>query len=118
MPPRKKTEEIQARTPPRPATTPEIREQQLVAAAVELAEKQILAGTASSQVLVHYLKLGSTRERLEQQRLTQENRLTEAKIEQIAAAARVEELYKEAMKVFTSYSGQQSLEMPEDDYDE
>ena len=53
----------------RPATTPEARENELISAATDLAEKQILAGSASSQVVTHYLKLGSTRERLEQQRL-------------------------------------------------
>lgn len=65
----------------RPATTPEGRENELVAAAIDLAEKQIRSGNASSQVITHFLKLGSTRERLEQQRLEHENELTRVRIE-------------------------------------
>lgn len=49
----------------RPATTPEARENQLIARAVDLAEKQLMEGTASTQVIVHYLRLGSTKERIE-----------------------------------------------------
>lgn len=93
-----------------PATTPESREMQLIAAAVDLAEKQILEGRASSQVITHYLKLGTTRERLEQERLRQENLLTQAKIESIASAAKVEELYANALAAMRSYAGLQSEE--------
>ena len=49
----------------RPASSPEAREKQLISLAVNLAEKQLMEGTASSQVITHYLKLGSTREQLE-----------------------------------------------------
>jgi len=87
-----------------PATTPERREQQLIAAAIELAEKQILEGKASSQVITHFLKLGTTREKLEQDRLRNENALTQAKIEQLASEARVEELYANAIKAMRSYA--------------
>ena len=88
-----------------PATTPEGREQQLVAAAVDLAEAQLLDGTASAQVITHYLKLGSSREKLEQERLRHENELTAAKIESLASQQRVEELYANAMRAFSSYKG-------------
>jgi hypothetical protein len=88
-----------------PATTLESRENQLIAAAVELAEDQIRSGTASAQVITHFLKLGTTRERLEQERLRNENELTKAKIESLAAAGRIEELYKEAMEAMRSYQG-------------
>lgn len=91
----------------RRATTPEARENQLVAAAVDLAEQQLLAGTASAQVITHYLKLGSTRERLEQERLSKENDLLDAKREALASAARVEELYKTALDAMRAYSGQE-----------
>jgi hypothetical protein len=90
-----------------PATTPEAREKQLIAAAVDLAEKQILDGKASSQVIVHYLKLGSTRERLEQTRIATENKLSEAKVEQLASAGRIEELYRNALTAMRQYGGQQ-----------
>lgn len=89
----------------RPATTPEGRENELISAATDLAEKQIRNGTASSQVITHFLKLGSTRERLEQQRLEHENELTRVKIEAIESQKRVEELYLEALQAMRSYSG-------------
>lgn len=93
------------------ANTPEVREQQLVAAAVDLAEQQIYAGTASAQVITHYLKLGSSREKLEQQRLEGEIELQKAKIEQMASSARIEELYVGAMNAMRSYQGQPPIEV-------
>lgn len=94
----------------RPATTPENRENQLVSLAVDLAEKQMIEGTASAQVMTHYLKLGSTREKLEQERLQKENELLNAKVEQLASAKRVEELYSEALNAMRSYAGQDDLD--------
>lgn len=89
----------------RPATTPEGRENEMVSAAIDLAEKQIRSGSASSQVITHFLKLGSTRERLEQQRLEHENELTRVKIEALESQKRVEELYMEALQAMRSYAG-------------
>lgn len=89
----------------RPATTPEGRENELVSIANDLAEEQLRNGTASSQVITHFLKLGSTRERLEQQRLEHENELTRVRIEAIESQKRVEELYLEALQAMRSYSG-------------
>jgi len=100
----------------RPATTPEARENQLIAAAVDLAEQQLLNGTASAQVISHYLKLGSSREKLEQQRLALENEFLEQKTEALRAAARVEELYSKALDAMRSYSGQEAIESG--DYDD
>lgn len=88
-----------------PATTPQARENQLIAAAVDLAEEQILEGRASSQVIVHYLKLGSSRERAEQERLKNENALLQAKVKQIASEESVEKLYRDALNAMRSYSG-------------
>lgn len=95
----------------RPATTPEARENQLVALAVDLVEKQLREGTASSQVIAHYLKLGSSREKLEQERLGKENELLTAKVEAMASAKRVEELYGAALNAMRSYAGQDPLEL-------
>lgn len=89
-----------------PATTPEGRENQLVSLAVDLAEKQLEDGTASSQVITHYLKLGSTREQLEQERLMRENELLKARVEQLASAKRIEELYETALSAMKTYAGQ------------
>ena len=97
-----------------PATTPEARENQLIAAAVDLAERQIREGTASSQVITHFLKLASTREQLEKERIRKENKLLEAKVESLASAARVEELYKAALKAMRSYAGIVDPDEPED----
>ena len=88
-----------------PATTPEARENQLIAAAVDLAEDQIRNGKASSQVITHFLKLGTTRERLEQERLRHENELLTAKTENLASAGRVEELYGNALAAMRKYQG-------------
>lgn len=110
---RKLDEEREKRRPP--ATTPEARENQMVALASDLAEKQMREGTASAQVITHYLKLGSSRERLEQKRLDLENELTGAKIEALAAAERVEELYKSALTAMRSYQGQPEPEDSEFD---
>lgn len=98
-----------------PAKTPEGREQQLIDAAVTLAERQLLEGTASAQVITHYLKLGSSRERLEQQRLEQEAKLTEAKIEQLGSQKAVEELYAKALGAMSRYSGDVVVEQDYDD---
>lgn len=105
MPARRRSSENKKSRHKKPATTPEGREGQMVSAAIDLAEKQIHAGTASSQVITHYLKLGSSRELLEQQRLAHENELTRVKIEQLESQKRVEELYLEALQAMRSYSG-------------
>lgn len=95
----------QIRGPMRPANNPEARENQLIALATDLAEQQLRDGTASSQVITHFLKLGSTKEQLELEKLKRENHLLEVKSDAIASAARVEELYSEAIKAFGIYHG-------------
>jgi hypothetical protein len=99
-----------------PATTSEARENQLISKAVDLAEKQLEEGTASAQVISHYLKLGSSREQLEQKRLELENSFLGAKTEALAAQGRIEELMVEAISAFRSYAGDEPQEL--DDYDE
>ena len=90
----------------RPATTPEGRENQLISLAVNLAEKQLKEGTASAQVIAHYLKLGSTRSQLEKEYLQKQNNLLEVKAQAIESAKRVEELYADALNAMKTYSGQ------------
>ena len=101
----------------RPATTPEGREQQLVALAVDLAEQQMRDGTASAQVITHFLKLASSRERLEQQRLELENRLVQAKTDELASRAQQEDLYNKAIAAMRRYSGGATQEDEYDDED-
>ena len=98
----------------RPAATPEARENQLISLAVDLTERQLKEGTASSQTITHYLKLGSSREKLEQQRLMRENELLTAKFESIASAKRVEELYEDALNSMRIYSGQDPVNYDDD----
>lgn len=101
----------------RPALTPEARENQLISLAVDLAEKQLMEGTASSQVITHYLKMGSMKERLERERLEEENKLLRAKTEALKSQERVEELYANALKAMSKYSGHGGDDIDEpDDY--
>ena len=93
----------------RPALTPEARQQQLISLAVDLAEQQLLDGTASSQVLTHYLKLGSLREKLEREKLDEENKLLRAKVDAIKSAEKQEELYAQALRAMSRYSGKGDL---------
>ena len=92
-------------TKQRPALDPEARENQLIALAINLAEKQLIEGTASSQVITHYLKLGSTKERIEKEILEKQKDLISAKTEAIQSAKRVEELYANALEAMRTYSG-------------
>lgn len=88
----------------KPATSPEEREMQLSDAAYDLAEDQIRNGTASSQVITHFLRMGSTRERLEQERMRHEVELMEVKKEQLEGQKRIEELFTDAISAFRGYA--------------
>jgi hypothetical protein len=109
---RKDAEPSRPRRPP--ATTPEARESQMISLAVEVAEAQMRAGTASSQVITHYLKLATTRERLEQEKLTRENALLAAKADSMISGKNSEDLYEKAIKAMKSYQGQEVA----DDYED
>ena len=98
----------------RPALTPDARENQMISLAVDLAEKQLQEGTASSQVITHYLKLGSTRERLEREKLEEENKLLRAKTKSLEDSADMAEKYERAIKAMQRYSGHGG----DSDYDE
>lgn len=102
------------RSPRRPATTPDGRENQLISLAHDLAEQRMRDGTASAQEVTHFLKLGSSRERLEQERLRHENELTKVKIENMEAQTRIEELYVNAIASMRAYSGAPPEEVEED----
>ena len=96
-----------------PADSPEARENQLIAAAVDLAEKQLIEGTASPSVITHYLRLASGKERLEREKLERENELLRAKAEALEANRETKELYESAIKAMRNYSGFES----NDEYD-
>lgn len=91
-----------------PARTPEARENQMVSLAIDLAEKQLINGTASSQVVTHFLKIGSTKEKIEKEILLKQKDLIEAKTEAIQSGKDIKELYAEALKAMQLYSGNKS----------
>lgn len=97
-----------------PVLTVEGRENQLIAAAYDLAEKRILEGTASSQELTYFLKIGSSRTALENEKLREENKLLRAKTEALQAQINNEALLDKALKAFRSYRGEDEDE--EDEY--
>jgi hypothetical protein len=111
----KKVDDTTSRRPP--ATTPEARENQLISLAMDLTERRMREGTASAQEVTHFLKLGSSRERLEQDRLKNENSLTLTKITQIESQASIETLYRDALSAMSAYQGNEPA--PEaDDYED
>lgn len=91
--------------PMRPALTPEARENQMISLAVDLAEQQLRDGTASSQVITHFLKLATRREQIEREIMEKQKELISAKTENLKAAKRIEELYTEAIKAMRNYGG-------------
>ena len=90
----------------RPALTPEARENQMIALAMDAAEEQLMNGTASSQVITHFLKLATAKAQLEKEKLELENKLIEAKTEAIGSQKEIKELYENALKAMRNYSGQ------------
>lgn len=110
----KKTEKVTNKKPFHPAKSLEERENQMISLAVDCAEQQLRDGTASAQVICHYLKLGSTRERLEKDIMKERTELLKSKTEMINSNKRTEELYAKALSAMKIYSGEQD---DEDDYD-
>lgn len=92
----------------RPPLTPEAQENRMISLAMNLAEKQLLEGTASAQVITHFLKIGTEKERLERISLEKDILLKSAKTEAIENAAKMDELYEKAMVAFTKYRGDYS----------
>ena len=100
---------LEERAPLRPALSPEARENQLIALAMDLAEQRLRDGTATSQEVTHFLRLGSPRNQLEEQKLKKEIELLEAKKADLASKDKIEEMYADAMKAFGIYSGNKSF---------
>lgn len=102
----------------RPAISVENRENQLIAEAMDCAEEQLRNRTASSQVITHFLKLGTVKAELELEKLRKENALLEAKKESLESAQRSEELYKNALNAMRLYSGQGGVSNSDEDEDD
>lgn len=103
--------------PIRPALTPEAREQQLTALAIDLVEQRLIDGTASAQETVHFLKLASRKAKLEAERAELENELIKAKTQSIRDQADMKALYKDAIAAMRRYGGHGSEVEEEEDYD-
>lgn len=101
----------------RPALTPEGREKQLIALAVDLVEQRLRDGTASSQETTHFLKLASQKAKLENERAAAELELMKAKTQAIKDQADMKILYKEAIDAMKLYSGHASDEVEDEEYD-
>jgi hypothetical protein len=101
-----------------PALTPEARENQLIYLATELAEQQLRDGTASSQVITHFLKLGTTREKIEKEILEKQKDLVEAKTKALKTAEATEELYTNAINAMRLYSGSKSSKENDENYEQ
>lgn len=100
----------------RPALTPEARENQMISLAVDLAEQQLRDGTASSQVITHFLKLATVKEKLEREKLEEENRLLRAKTKAIDSAEETKARYEEAIRAIRIYSGETTGDDEDDEY--
>lgn len=90
----------------RPAIDPEVREKQLVSRAMDLAEQRLMDGTASSQEIVYWLKLGSGKHQAEMEKLQEENKLLRAKTEHLEASKVSSEMFEDAIKAMRNYQGQ------------
>lgn len=101
----------------RPAISKEAREGQMIALAEKLAEKQLREGTASSQVITHYLKLGTERERKEIELMEMEKHVKAAKVESITAMTEIRKMFGEAMNAFKIYRGGDEEEEVDEDED-
>jgi hypothetical protein len=116
MPRRRETTPGDSDSPQMPGSTPDAREAQMINLADKLAERQLRDGTASAQVITHFLKLGSSRETLEQHKLKLEAELTEAKTKAIGDQQKQEELFTEAIKAMRQYQGGPAPVSEEEDY--
>jgi len=103
--PKRKSNNSEPVKRPRPALSPEAREKQLIALAVDLVEQRLLDGTASAQETTHFLKLGSMKNQYEMEKLQRENELLRAKTEALESSKRVEVLYAEAIEAMRRYGG-------------
>ena len=115
MPKVKSTTSSESKTKLRPALSPEAEEAQMISLAMDCARQQLMDGTASSQVITHFLKLGTEREKLERERLAHENKLIKAKTEEIEDRKEMKQIYADAIAAMKRYQGRDD---DVEDYDE
>ena len=101
---------------PPPATSIEGRNNQLIAAAFDLAERRLHDGSASAQEVVHFLRLGAAEQRLKEEKLHNENLVLAARTEEMKARSSGEELMGRALAAFRGYSGQEAVDPEAEDF--
>ena len=114
----KTTNNVRTTTKRSAAMSPEARENQMISLAVDVAEQQMLKGTASSQVITHFLKLGSRKEQLEREKLENENELLRTRIKALESSEKSEEMYAKVLRAIKEYSGREDIDDGDYDYDE
>ena len=97
-----------------PGSTVESRENQIARLAYDLVEKRIRNGTATSQEVVYFLRMGSSQSQLEKQKLESENKLLEAKTDALESQRKIEELYERAIKSMALYQGRGGVDDEDD----
>lgn len=95
----------QSETRPQKALSPDARENQLINLAMNTAEERMRNGTASSQEIVHFLKLGSSLAQLQKKEIEQRVELDKAKIKAYESAEEYKKLYEDAIAAMRSYQG-------------
>ena len=89
----------------RPGLSPETDENQCISLSMDIAKQRLMDGTASNSMILHFLKLGTSRERLERENMEKEMALKDAKIQALESQAKVEQMYVEAMAAMKRYAG-------------
>lgn len=115
----KRSPAVQTDFPPLPPSrTEQEEEKRAIGLAMDLAIEQMRKGTASSQIITHFLKLGSIKEQAELEKTLNEIELLKAKKKAIEYAEEQEKKYEEVVRAINTYSGKDSeWETVEDDYD-
>ena len=114
----KKNSNEEKQNRPKSPTTPDGKEKQMIAYAMDLAEEQLRNGKASSQLITHFLKLGTENAKLERLKLEQESRLLAAKVETLKNAEEKDVDYSKVIKALKHYQGQPTEEDEEDYYED
>lgn len=100
------------------AMTPEDREDELILLATNLAEQRLRDGTASNQLIAEIMRMGTTKERLQKEKLRRENEMLRAKTEAIEAQKHTDEMYQKALDAMRSYAGLGSFGNEFDEYED
>lgn len=94
--------------------TAEGKESQLINLAMKLAEKKLRDGTASSQIITHFLGLATAKAQLEAEKLKADVKLSSAKVDKINSDRDMKNIYEQVIDAMKKYQG----EMEDDDYED